>query len=118
MPTNGANGKERTRIKSDNQVLPLIVSAARSRVREPILMSAATSRDLRRYVKWAAGQTRMSSDEVMVLTLDKAIGDLLKRDEAWQQARKQETESRSEDATGPNPIQVGPTAPQPPSRQP
>jgi hypothetical protein len=97
-------GGKKKKTKADGQLRPLIVSAARSRVTEEVTMSAATSRDLARYVRWAAKEARLTQDEAMTLTLDRAIGDLFKRDEAWQQARV---------VDGSDPPSVGTAAAQP-----
>ena len=71
-------------MKKEPQTRPLIVSAARSRVSERLAMSAKTARELRSYVKWAAKAAGMTEDEAMVLTLDRAVTELLRKDELWQ----------------------------------
>lgn len=78
------------RTKREPQTRPLIVSAARSRVVEKLVISAPTCKELRAYVRWAANLARIAEDEAMVLTLDRAIGDLLRKDELWQSARDNE----------------------------
>jgi hypothetical protein len=84
MIGSGETGKRKKRVKREPQWQPLIVSAARTRVTMEVAMSAPMSRELRRYIKWAAKEARLTEDEAMVLTLDRAIGDLLRRDELWQ----------------------------------
>jgi hypothetical protein len=66
---------------------PLIISAARSRVTMEVVMSAPISRELRRYVAWAAKEARLAEDEAMALTLDRAITDLLEARRALAGAR-------------------------------
>jgi enoyl reductase-like protein len=70
------------RIK-EAQIRPLIVSAARSRVSETVLMSAPAARELREYVKWAATAAMLPEDEATVLTLDRALTEFFRRDTLW-----------------------------------
>ena len=64
--------------------LPLFMSAGRSRVNEQVAMSATTARERQRYLRWAAATARVTRDEAEVMMLDRALGDFMKRDEAWQ----------------------------------
>jgi hypothetical protein len=64
--------------------LPLFMSAGRSRVSENVAMSAATAREKQRYLRWASEAARVSREEAEVMMLDRALGDFMKRDEAWQ----------------------------------
>lgn len=80
--TNDSNGRGKRGRRE--QTRPLIISPARSRVELNVTMSAATARELRAYVRWAANVAALEEEEAMALTLDKAIPDLLKRDALWQ----------------------------------
>jgi hypothetical protein len=71
------------RPKVREQTMPIIVASARSRVTENVVMSATAARDLRRYVEWASSKIGIPEDEAMILTLDRALGDLLKKDKLW-----------------------------------
>lgn len=84
MLGNGQTPGRGKRVRKEPQKRPLIVSAARSRVTERVAMSAVTARDLRNYVRWASKEAVIDEDEAMVLTLDRAIADLLKKDELYQ----------------------------------
>jgi hypothetical protein len=80
------NGKKKV-MRQAAQVRPLIVSASRSRVTQEVSMSASTSRDLMAYARWAAKEAGMTTEEAVILTVDRAVGDLLRKDDAWQKAR-------------------------------
>jgi hypothetical protein len=81
--------KKKTR---EPQRRPLIVNAARSRVKKEITMSAATARALRDYVRWAAAEASLTEDEATILTLDKAVAELLRKDELWQAQSRETTD--------------------------
>jgi hypothetical protein len=101
MLGNGESQNERRRrITKESQALPLFMTAGKSRVSEPVMMSASTSREMQRYLRWAAEVARMGRDDAQVMMLDRAIVDYLKRDEAWQ-AYKASTDSNDggDDAT-------------------
>jgi hypothetical protein len=102
----------RKRVNRVEQALPLIVSGAKSRTVERVAMSAQTAREARAYTKWAAKLLNMDEEEVMVLTADRAFGDLLKRDELWQKQKDQVDDDQSQ-RTSP-----GPAAPPPAARPP
>lgn len=83
-------GKKVGRPKSSTvQTMPLIVSTARSRVTEKLVMSALAARDLHAYVEWASSKIGIPEDEAMILTLDRAIGEFLKKDRLWMEYREQ-----------------------------
>lgn len=83
-------GKKMGRPKSTGvQTMPLIVSTARSRVTEKLVLSALAARDLHAYVEWASGKIGIPQDEAMILTLDRAIGEFLKKDRLWLEHREQ-----------------------------
>jgi hypothetical protein len=84
MPKSAGNRKK---VNEGAPLRPLIVSAARSRVSETVTMSASTSRELAAYVRWASRAAGLSIGEALTMTVDRSIGDFLKRDEAWQQAK-------------------------------
>jgi hypothetical protein len=84
MIGNGESSTRVKRVRREPQTRPLIVSAARSRVTEQVLMSAPMARELRGYVRWAAKESGIEADEALVLTLDRALTDLLKKDTLWQ----------------------------------
>jgi hypothetical protein len=76
--------RRRARAAHDGPLLPLFMTASRSRLTEQVRMSAGTFKELQNYLGWAGEAARVSPDEAQVMTLDRAIGDYLKRDEAWQ----------------------------------
>jgi hypothetical protein len=78
------NGGRRTRVTTEGRALPLFMSASRSRVIERVQMSAATSRELQKYLRWAAKLANLTKDEAQVMMLDRAIGEFLRKDDAWQ----------------------------------
>ena len=84
MSSGEGQNSRRKRIIKEGQALPLFLSAARSRVSERVVMSAVTSRELQRYLRWASAAAGLGRDEAQVMLLDRAIGDYMKRDEAWQ----------------------------------
>jgi hypothetical protein len=77
-------GERRRRIQKESQALPLFMTAGKSRVSESVTMSASTSREMQRYLRWAAEAARIGRDEAQVMMLDRAIVDYLKKDDAWQ----------------------------------
>lgn len=81
--------KKRGRPKNPAQTMPLIMGTIRSRVIEKLSMSAFMARELRRYVTWASGKIGISETDAMILTLDRCIGDFLKRDKIWQDQKMQ-----------------------------
>jgi hypothetical protein len=83
------SGRKMGRPKTATQTMPLIVSNARSRVTEKVAMSAVASRDLRAYVEWASSKIGIPEDEAMILTLDRALGEFLKKDRLWLEYREQ-----------------------------
>jgi hypothetical protein len=83
MNADSERGRRR-RVAKDGQALPLFMSAGRSRVSERVGMSAATSREMQRYLKWASEVTGLSWDEAQVMMLERALLDYFKKDEAWQ----------------------------------
>jgi len=86
------NGETKRRKKSVSRVeqrLPLVMSGTRSRTQQPVMMSSTTATDLHAYVRWVSKVAHVPADEAMVLTIDRAIGDLLRRDELWQAHRGQ-----------------------------
>jgi hypothetical protein len=109
MPKSAGNRKK---VNEGTQLRPLIVSAARSRVSETVTMSAATSRELAAYVRWASKAAGLSIGEALTMTVDRSIGDFLKRDEAWQQAKGEQGGDLVSAQPSPPP---GPTSPPHPS---
>jgi hypothetical protein len=77
--------------------MPLIFAGARSRVEKKVPMGAATWSELRKYLEWATGKTQMTSDEALVLVMDRALGDLFRADSAWQ--AEKDTERKTEAPT-------------------
>lgn len=75
-------------------LMPSIISSARSRVEKRVVMGAPSARELNDYVQWAADLLSMPKEEVMILTLDKALAEFFRRDGGWQAKRE-------EDATTP-----------------
>ncbi len=89
-PEPTASGKKMGRPRTTGtQTMPLIVSNARSRVTEKVVMSAIAARDLRAYVEWASSKIGIPEDEAMILTLDRALGEFLKKDRLWIEYREQ-----------------------------
>lgn len=108
MPTSPGPKKKSTK---GQQVRPLIVSAARSRVTQEVAMSAATWRELMGYARWAAQAAGMTLEEATILTLDRAVGDLLRKDELWQQVRTRNGAEVAAPAPAPAPPPSGPALP-------
>jgi hypothetical protein len=89
-PAMVGNGESKRRKKSVSRIeqrLPLVMSGTRSRTEQPVMMSTTTATDLLAYVRWVSKVAHVPADEAMVLTIDRAIGDLLRRDELWQAHR-------------------------------
>lgn len=70
--------------KAESVLLPSIISAARSRVEKRVLMGAPTARELTEYISWVKDVAKMPHEEVMILTIDKALGEFFRRDRGWQ----------------------------------
>ena len=77
----------RGRPPSAAQTMPLFLGPARSRVEQTVIMSSPTSRELRSYVDWASGVALMTDDEVLIRTVDHALGEYFRNDKAWQKER-------------------------------
>lgn len=89
-PLPAETGSQKTgRPRVPPQTMPLIVSNARSRVTEKVVMSAPTARDLRGYVEWASSKIGIPQDEAMILLLDRALGEFFKKDRLWLEYREQ-----------------------------
>ena len=73
--------------KTDIALLPSIISGARSRVEIRVFMGAPTARELSEYVGWVTNVAKMPQEEVLILTMDKALGDFFRRDRGWQATR-------------------------------
>jgi hypothetical protein len=69
------------------QAMPLFFGMTRGRVKEEVIMSAATAKELRSYIDWASGLLMMPDDEVMVRIVDHALTEYFKRDTAWRNGR-------------------------------
>jgi hypothetical protein len=67
--------------------MPMFLGAARSRVKEEIVMSVPTSHEFRSYVAWASGVAMMPQDEVRIRTVDHALAEYFRKDAAWQAGR-------------------------------
>ena len=88
-PEPAASGKRMGRPRSTTtQTMPLIVSNARSRVTEKVVMSAIAARDLHDYIEWASSKIGIPPDEAMILTLDRALGEFFKKDRLWLEYRQ------------------------------
>jgi hypothetical protein len=83
---------EKTSVKkgrppATGQAMPLFFGMTRGRVKEEVIMSAATAKELRSYIDWASGLLMMPDDEVMVRIVDHALTEYFKRDTAWRNGR-------------------------------
>src|ERR1700690_2336214 len=67
--------------------MPLFFGMTRGRVKEAVIMSATTAKELRCYIDWASGLLMMPDDEVMVRIVDHALAEYFKRDSAWRKDR-------------------------------
>jgi len=67
--------------------MPLFFGMTRGRVKEAVIMSATTAKELRCYIDWASGLLMMPDDEVMVRIVDHALAEYFKRDTAWRKDR-------------------------------
>ena len=74
----------RGRPPAPTPTMPLFLGAARTRVKEEVVMSASTARELRGYVDWAGGRAMMPDDEALIRTIDHALTEYFKNDKAWQ----------------------------------
>lgn len=81
-----SNGK-RGRPPATGQSMPLFFGMTRGRVKEEVIMSATTAKELRSYIDWASGLLMMPDDEVMVRIVDHALTEYFKRDTAWRSGR-------------------------------
>jgi hypothetical protein len=86
----GSSNKKSKRelYKVDTVALPAFLSGGRSRARQEVSMSAATSREFRQYIRWASTAARMSVEEVQVAFFENVLPGYFRADEAWQAARK------------------------------
>ena len=94
IQTKGANAMDKTTTRKGRppttaQTMPLFFGAARGRIKEEIIMSAPTARELRSYVGWASGLLMMPDDEVLIRIVDHALTEYFKRDGAWRKARSE-----------------------------
>lgn len=81
--TNGKKGRPPV----TGQSMPLFFGMTRGRVKEEVVMSATTAKELRSYIEWASGLLMMPDDEVMVRIVDHALTEYFKRDTAWRNGR-------------------------------
>ena len=79
----------RGRPPAPTPTMPLFLGAARTRVKEEVVMSASTARELRGYVDWAGGRAMMPDDEALIRTIDHALTEYFKNDRAWQIEREE-----------------------------
>jgi hypothetical protein len=120
MAGNGETKRgRRKRVSAEGQTLPAFMSASRSRVSERVVMSAATSREMSQYLRWASELARVGRDEAQVMMLDRSLGDFMKRDEAWQaeKAVRGAAEDKGDDAAGED-AKLGVTRPPGPAKPP
>ena len=97
--------------------MPLFFGMTRGRVKEAVIMSATTAKELRCYIDWASGLLMMPDDEVMVRIVDHALAEYFKRDTAWRKDRAEffdEAKSAAPSNSGTAPAKTG-GAPSPPS---
>jgi hypothetical protein len=91
--------------------MPLFFGMARGRVKEAVIMSATTAKELRSYIDWASGLMMMiPDDEVMVRIADYALVEYFKRDTAWRKDRAEffgEAKSATPSAPGTAPAKTG-----------
>jgi hypothetical protein len=113
----------RRRVTKEGQALPLFMTAGRSRTTEQVTLSVRTSNEMHKYLRWASEAAGMSRDEAQIMMLDRALGDYLKKDEAWQ-AEKAATgtagggEDAAEDGQGGSGARVQPPPPRPAASSP
>lgn len=74
----------RGRPPAPTPTMPLFLGAARTRVKEEVVMSGTTAREMRAYVDWAGGRAMMPEEEALIRTLDHALMDYFRNDKAWQ----------------------------------
>jgi hypothetical protein len=84
--------KTRGRPKTDHS-RPLIFQRARARVVRQIPITAKIAATLDRYVDWAALQTNADKEETLILTIEKSLEWLFKRDRLFQESIQDSTET-------------------------
>ena len=80
---------KRGRPPAAEPTMPLFMATVRSRVKEQVVMSSPTSRELRSYIDWASAKTMMPDDEILVRVVDEAMNAYFHRDKCWQKDRGQ-----------------------------
>ena len=90
--------------------MPLFFGMTRGRVKEAVIMSATTAKELRSYIDWASGLLMMPDDEVMVRIVDHALAEYFKRDTAWRKDRAEffdEAKPATPNTSGTAPARTG-----------
>jgi len=81
MDTKGAKGS-----RSKEPSGPRIFERIGSRAERTVAMSAKTGRLLDQYVEWAAESSGADKGEVMILTLDMALGEFFAKDALFKES--------------------------------
>jgi len=98
--TNTEPTRKRGRPRKPAQQGPIIATTIRSQVTRTVTMGACTERQLSSYIEWASRELHITKQHAMTVFMDRAIGDLLNRDDVW---KRRQRAARNDDVTDERP---------------
>jgi hypothetical protein len=85
---NNVPAKKRGRPRKPPQEGPIIATTIRSQVTRTVTMGAYTERVFTSYIEWASRELHITKQHATTVFLDRAICDLLNRDEVWKKLQR------------------------------